>query len=314
MLDKIRSAIARTLSMALATVCILLEESNGQNAFSPCDKSEIETLVMDFGINAERKHHFGYKADVKLEQHGFTDPRESGTTTWDVLWFEDRKSKSKRQDVLTVLPNPTDTSYWVVATTHKGKFNVSMGDRTIYNKSVPSIGLAPIAEDPWMAPISEPRLVERGKAGRPGYWADLLSMDKLLWCESNGRLVRGEWTLGEGKYKTYVQVYFDSAKDGMPVLTRFVIPTDYEKRFAKFGKRYSCEIKTKWLKEGDIYMPLLVETAIENYSTKGVFRSTMDYSVEYTWKSKLVTEKGVDPTVFEHAKIPSEELSGMFDP
>lgn len=307
-----------TSAYLFVVVCLIFccggREASGQGSFSSCDKSEIEKLVLDFGINAEKKSHFGYKADVKCEVNSFTDPKESGTTYWDVLAFEDRLSDSKRYDVLKIFANSNVTPYWGSIMIIKGKREIYVGDQISFREKAPIQARLPIAEDPWMSPISEPQLVDMGRAGRQGYWAELLDMDKLLWCESDGRLVRGEWKFGEGKNISYVQVYFDTAKDGMPVLARFVIPVDLEKRFAKFGRRYSGEIKTQWLKDGEVYLPGKVVTMIENYSSKGVFRSTYEYTTEYVWKSKLVTEKGVSPEVFESRKMLSENLVDAFRP
>ncbi len=99
----------------------------------------------------------------------------------------------------------------------------------------------------------------------------------------------------------------------MPVLTRFILPKDYDKRFQRLGRRYCCDITTTWTKRGDCYVPARVQSMIENYTTAGSFRSTLEVTTEYFWKSKLCTNKGIDPSVFTPKKIPSETLFESFD-
>ncbi|MCU0719746.1 MAG: hypothetical protein MUC83_08585 [Pirellula sp.] len=295
--------------------CISAQLVFGQKNYYECDRSDIEEFVLDFGINSEKLTAFGYYAEVRIEQNNFERGEPVQQSITDAIFFEDRKSKSKRTDVMKVHGNtPRLEDQWSVVTTLKGKRYASYGPTDYLEDTVlPPSAELPISSDPCMAAISEPQLVRLRKAGDRDYWSDLLVMDKLLWCESNGRLTRGEWTLGTGEFQSYVQVYFDKDSGGMPVLTRFILPKDYDKRFQRLGRRYCCDITTTWTKRGDCYVPARVQSMIENYTTAGSFRSTLEVTTEYFWKSKLCTNKGIDPSVFTPKKIPSETLFESFD-
>lgn len=308
--------------MVVRAICLLIvvlgQVALGQNSYVSCDPSAVEDLVMDYGINSEKLGAFGYLAEFTHDEHFFLREVDDTSSHTTAVHFEDRLSKTKRIDVLKVNSGPSNRSQtWSVVSEKDGKRLVSLGP--VFMPDVGSLHRdfrLPVAADPGMAAISEPGLVASGDAGYQGYWADLLDIDKLLWCETNGRITRGEWTLGAGEGKCHVQVYFDKNVGGLPVLTRFIRPKDEKKKFERFGRSYCCDLKTKWLGYGDGYVPSKVEAMIEYYTPKGVLSSTMELSTEYIWKSTLIRRENdsttIDPSVFIHNKVWSEDLVKSF--
>ncbi|AMV34936.1 hypothetical protein VN12_22610 [Pirellula sp. SH-Sr6A] len=299
-------------------ICLLAlvpQIANAQNKFVSCDPSEIESLIYDFGINAERLNSFGYLAEVCRERNYIAKQEPSQSLQYDVVAFEDRKSNSKRVDWMRYIGSqPVPLGGWSVFTVLKGKTLASIGDLPIVNEKgeFSPVGRSPVPEDPCMVAIAEPQLTTSGGAGKRDSWSELLDMKKMLWCETDGRLTRGEWTYGTGEHRAHIQVYFDKTQGGMPVLTRYILPKDYEKRFVRIGRRYCCDINTKWTNYNDGFVPARVECRIENYWGDNDLRTTENFSIGYVWKTSLVTAKGVNPDVFVHNKILSEELVETF--
>ncbi len=108
--------------------CISAQLVFGQKNYYECDRSDIEEFVLDFGINSEELTAFGYYAEVRIEQNNFERGEPVQQSITDAIFFEDRKSKSKRTDVMKVHGNtPRLEDQWSVVTTLKGKRYASYG-------------------------------------------------------------------------------------------------------------------------------------------------------------------------------------------
>ena len=168
--------------------------------------------------------------------------------------------------------------------------------------------------DPWMATISEMNLIETGDAGASNYWINVFDEKSLLWAESNGEFVRGEWRFGRGEGECYVQVYFSNDSAKLPVLVRYLLPQDWKARFSKKGIVVS-ENEIVWEEFGEGYVPVKIRSQREDFWVgKPGTKSSMHGSMTLCWKTKFCDDEGIiDQRVFTPKALSFEEIKSSFE-
>ncbi len=308
----------RKLCLLLVALICETDLSFGQDGFESVANSEVMDCVLGFVANREKYKSFGCSIEMDSQIiRGVNANSHLGSA----IVFEDEQKKLRRSDTKRVgfhtLGNDDLTTQSTIGTTF-----VSKGKSRFFEDGVERSQLSMerdimffFVPDPWMVAITEISLLDSGKDGGNNYWIQVLDESRLLWAESNGAHVRGEWKFGSGAGECYVQAYFDiQAMGGMPVLVRYIRPKDPKARFAKVGRTFVSENKILWKKLENGYVPIEVRNHREDYwESKSGIKGNDHHTIKFEWKSKLIDDEGnIDDRIFKPGIISFADAKASF--
>jgi hypothetical protein len=308
----------RTIAIFMLLLLVNLRSLSGrQGSYEDVSKREASDCVLAFVANREMFQAFGCYMEVtdqKLSLEGMLQRRIESVV------FEDSIRKFRRADAKrTSVFSENDRDY-----TNDGvfsRFHLKSKERFFENgverpERLAKGDLGPFfVPDPWMVPLTEVGLLLSGAGGESNYWLKVLDDSNLLWAESNGKYLRGEWRFGRGEGETYVQVYFDTHGTGeMPVLVRYIRPKNLGERFAKVGRTFVAESEIKWIKGKNGYLPIEVRMKREDFWKSQPGSKLNEFTdIKFKWVTALIDNSGaIDTRVFEPGIMNLEELAKSF--
>ncbi|XZE21455.1 hypothetical protein SH449x_001357 [Pirellulaceae bacterium SH449] len=288
----------------------------GQGAFQGTSKDEAMECVTDFVANREKYPSFLCAFELDKTYASGTSQNESRTR---LILSEDSESKRTRMEIEREGFAVGDDFDMPIAEPllsifdDRGKRRFFLqGAEQRFGGGLPSGTVIP---NPWMVPICGLASLESGTMGLDGCWINILDETKLLWAESDGTHVRGEWSFGSGVGECYIQVYFSSKFNNLPVFVRYIRPKDKDKPFEKVGITFVSENEITWKPYRDGFVPVEVKMYRESYwSSKPGIKSTNNHVYRFSWKTPFVNKDGeIDPDVFVPGKIDFEKLQSSFE-
>jgi hypothetical protein len=245
--------------------------------------------------NREKFQKFGVLVQIHQINDSLKHPDYSGTLFEDFTIFEDFKRRKIRVDRFKFPTFDQDMnviSSWQTKFEDGGLVKFFYGTVRSDESSEKSYARNFPRFDLWMLPITEISVQEHRNNIGSMYWAELLDEDRFLWAQANDSYIRGEWSLGDGKNKCYAQIYFDRKLKGLPVLARFIHPSDYQIKFAKKGLSFLTEVETEWKPNADGYVPTSIRVYRQNYGKNGNVESSTIRDSRFNWKSSFVNSDG----------------------
>ena len=258
-------------------------------------KSEVYDCVTELVSNREKFQKFGVLVQIHQINDSLKHPDYSGTLFEDFTIFEDFKRRKIRVDRFKFPMFDQDMnviSSWQTKFEDGGLVKFFYGTVRSDESSEKSYARNFPRFDLWMLPITEISVQEHRNNIGSMYWAELLDEDRFLWAQANDSYIRGEWSLGDGKNKCYAQIYFDRKLKGLPVLARFIHPSDYQIKFAKKGLSFLTEVETEWKPNADGYVPTSIRVYRQNYGKNGKVESSTIRDSRFKWKSSFVNSDG----------------------
>jgi hypothetical protein len=284
----------------------------GQGVFQGTSKDEAMECVTDFVANREKYPSFLCAFELDKTYASGTSQNESRTR---VILGEDSKSKRMRMEIEREGFAVGDDFDMPIAEPLLSIFDDKGTKRFFFQGVEQRLGAGlptgTVIPNPWMVSICESASLESGKMGLDGCWINILDEAKLLWAESDGTFVRGEWSVGE----CYIQVYFSSKCGNLPVFVRYIRPKNKDKPFEKVGITFVSENEITWTPYRDGFVPVEVKMYRESYwSSKPGIKSTTNQFYRFSWKTSFVNEDGeIDPDIFVPGKIDFEKLQSSFE-
>lgn len=304
---------------SLLFVCFLASRvSFGQGVYQTVYSSDAMESVIGFVANREKFKSYG--CSMETDHQELTGSGSSDVSV-DSSIFEDAKKRLRRCDVKQVgFYNREKEDFSTESLTYssfhlKGnsKFfedgNENLRIKTMANKK------SFFVPDPWMVPITETSLMMDGEAGGSNYWLEVLDESRLLWAESNGAYLRGEWRFGDGEGQCFVQVYFDTmSPGGMPILVRYIRPKNQNERFVRVGRTFVSESEITWKKFKEGYVPAEVRNRREDFwASRAGSKRTQYTTIKFKWNSQLCDDEDVvDPRVFAPGILTFDEVKTSF--
>lgn len=288
----------------------------GQGVFQSTSNDEAMECVMDFVANREKYPSFLCSFELDRTYTSGTSQNESRTR---IILAEHSETKRMRveieregfavgEDFDVPISEPLISIF-----EEKGKKRFFL--QGAEQRSGIGLPTGTVIPNPWMVPICEVGSLEAGNMGTDGCWINVLDQEKLLWVESDGTYIRGEWSVGSGVGECYIQVYFSSRLNNLPVLVRYIRPKHKDKRFEKVGITFMSENEITWKPYRNGFVPVEVRMNRESYwIAKPGIKSTNNHVYVFSWKTPFFNgEDVIDPNVFEPGKIDFEKLRSSFE-
>jgi len=280
------------------TLCNPMAARSFQGFVDDIPKSDVYDCVAEIGSNREKFQKFGVLVQIHQTNNSLKHPDYSDTLFEDFTIFEDFKKRQIRIDRFKFPTFDQDLniiSSWQTKFEDKGLVKFFHGTVRSDESSEKSYAINFPRFDLWMLPITEISIQEYRNNIGSTYWAELLDEDRFLWAQGNESYIRGEWSIGGGGNKCYAQIYFDKKLKGLPVLARFIHPSDYQIKFANKGLSFLTEIETEWKPIADGYVPSTIRVRRQNYGKNGNVEGSTIRESKFNWKSSFVNSDGEFP-------------------